>query len=168
MINESGASPFAAPNIPRPTNQPSGRRKQWGVESVKKQELIGTNFLDSNTPETLARKDRVKLLSLSDSDEEQKKRDAAVTANDHEDEDDYSDSFEEVNATVETVKNQDIEDLLKTATEDQLNILKQSLGNWADVKRLAEGNQSTAQKPSAQKSSAIQVLDFQKNRVDQT
>lgn len=40
------------------------------------------------------------------------------------DDDDYSDSFEEVNATVETVNNSQIEDLLKTATEDQLNILK--------------------------------------------
>ena len=55
---------------------------------------------------------------------------------DDEDEDNYSDSFEEVNNTVETVPKHEIEDLLKTATEDQLNILKESLGNWADVKRM--------------------------------
>lgn len=82
------------------------------------------------------------------------------TQDEEDDEDDYSDSFEEVNATVETVQKQDIEDLLKTATEDQLNILKESLGNWADVKRLAESNQSSAIKMSAQKNSASnQVLD---------
>ena len=55
----------------------------------------------------------------------------------------------------------DIEDLLKTATEDQLNILKESLGNWADVKRLADSRQSSAMKnSSAQKGSSVnQVLD---------
>ena len=32
MISESShASPFTGPNIPRPTNQPSGKRKQWGL-----------------------------------------------------------------------------------------------------------------------------------------
>ena len=75
-------------------------------------------------------------MQFSDSDEETKKAPSAK----EEDDDDYSDSFEDVNATIETVKNTDIEDLLKTATEDQLNILKESLGNWADVKRLSELN----------------------------
>lgn len=44
-----------------------------------------------------------------------------------EDDDDYSDSFDEINITQETglkQKSNEIEDLLKTATEDQLNILK--------------------------------------------
>lgn len=45
-----------------------------------------------------------------------KKRPGVNNADD--DDDDYSDSFEEVNATVETVNNSQIEDLLKTATED--------------------------------------------------
>jgi len=87
-----------------------------------------------------------KPLAFSDSDEEETKKAASA---DEDEEDNYSDSFEEVNATLETVKNGEIEDLLKTATEDQLNILKQSLGNWADVKRLAESNQSSGQKGSA-------------------
>ena len=43
---------------------------------------------------------------------------AQSTIKSDDEEDDYSDSFEEVNATVETVQRNDIEDLLKTATED--------------------------------------------------
>ena len=59
----------------------------------------------------------------------------------------------------------EIEDLLKTATEDQLNILKESLGNWADVKRLAESsNPNSAQKLSAQKGFAQNQSDAQKNQ----
>lgn len=81
MINESTshASPFTGPNIPRPTNQPSGKRKQWGGDAQQKQEVIGTNFLDSNTPDTIARKNnhninQVQPLAFSDSDEEDKRQ----------------------------------------------------------------------------------------------
>ena len=114
MINESGAnqdgksnvSPFAAPNIPRPTNQPSGKRKQWGVDAPsQKTNVIGTNFLDSNTPDTIARKDDLKGMkpfSLSDSDEDVFKKKPAAFKEEEVDSD-YSDSFEEVNNTVETV-----------------------------------------------------------------
>ena len=87
----------------------------------------------------------MKPFSLSDSDEEEEVKKRKPGANQEaEIESDYSDSFEEVNNTVETVPQNQIEDLLKTATEDQLNILKESLGNWADVKRLADSNQSSA------------------------
>lgn len=76
MINEdqSNASPFTGPNIPKPSNQPSGRRKQWGADAQKKQDVIGTNFLDSNTPDDIQRKNEnvIKKLSLSDSEEEVK------------------------------------------------------------------------------------------------
>ena len=53
-------------------------------------------------------------FSLSDSEED--KRDGDAKAGD-DDEDDYSDSFEDVNNTVENVKEEEIVDLLKTANE---------------------------------------------------
>lgn len=57
-----------------------------------------------------------------------------------EDDDDYSDSFEEVNNTVETVKNEELADLLKTANEETLNILKQSLSRFSDAKKLVDAS----------------------------
>ena len=76
----NSVSPFAGPNIPRPTNQPSGKRKQWGHDpsAIQKTNVIGTNFLDSTTPETISRKNDqhlkqggMKPFSLDDSDDEE-------------------------------------------------------------------------------------------------
>ena len=85
-------------------------------------------------------------FSLSDSEEEKKE-------GKDEEEDDYSDSFEEVNNTVETVKQEEIVDLLKTANEQTLQILKQSLSNFSDAKKfpdVSERFNSSARKPQPQ------------------
>ena len=94
-----------------------------------------------------------------------------MAADDDEDEDNYSDSFEEINNTIQTVPKQDIEDLLKTATEDQLNILKESLGNWADVKRMHGefiSNPNSAAKLSASKDHHEQVVPAASKNNNQT
>ena len=69
---------------------------------------------------------RVNKLSYDD-DEDDRLSDMCVESKEEEskfDEEDYSDSFEDANNTIETVKHEDIEELLKTATEETLNILK--------------------------------------------
>ena len=52
-------------------------------------------------------------------------------------EESYSDSFEEVNNTVETVRKRDVTNLLMTATAEQLDVLKQSLSNFKDFNKRA-------------------------------
>jgi len=48
-------------------------------------------------------------------------------------EESYSDSFEEVNQTIESTRKKDVADLLMTATAEQLSVLQQSLNNFRDV-----------------------------------
>jgi len=50
-------------------------------------------------------------------------------------EESYSDSFEEVNNTVLTVRKRDVTNLLMTATAEQLDVLKQSLSNFKDFSK---------------------------------
>ena len=50
-------------------------------------------------------------------------------------EESYSDSFEEVNNTVLTVRKRDVTNLLMTATAEQLDVLKQSLSNFKDLSK---------------------------------
>jgi len=55
-------------------------------------------------------------------------------------EESYSDSFEEVNNTVETVRKRDVTNLLMTATAEQLDVLKQSLSNFKDFNKRASAD----------------------------
>jgi gas vesicle protein len=57
-------------------------------------------------------------------------------------EESYSDSFEEVNNTVETVRKRDVTNLLMTATAEQLDVLKQSLSNFKDFNKRAAADEN--------------------------
>lgn len=160
---------------------PTGKRKQWGEVKPPaippKPDYIGSNFLDRASPGEPSRRDdaafavpgqRQQKAVPSDSDDDVERamkqviRSGAAQSHAHalnqeEDEDDYSDSFEEVNATVETVQHAQIESLLKTATEEQLDVLKQSLSHWSEQKPALVGKDGISPR-SRYDSSGVQII----------
>lgn len=72
----------------------------------------------------------------SSSDSHQRQPEELKTVKEFDEEQDtYSDSFEDVNNTVETVRKRDVTNLLMTATAEQLDVLKQSLSNFKEFSK---------------------------------